>query len=48
MQNIKQIKITEETYNKLSEYGKFRDSFDTVLQRVLHQLETNQKVINKP
>ena len=35
----KTIRVTGLTYEKLSELGKFRDDFDSILQRLLKQNE---------
>lgn len=36
------IRVSEETYNKLAKMGNLKDSFDTVLSRLLIQSGGNQ------
>ena len=46
-QQIKQIKITKETYDKLSKHGRFQDTFDSVISRVLDQLDNKYSETDK-
>lgn len=39
----KQIKIKDETYDKLGRYGKFQDTFDAIIQRLLEGVESRPK-----
>jgi hypothetical protein len=37
------IKITHETHERLETYGKFGDSFDDIINRVLDENDANKK-----
>lgn len=40
MSKIKVIRLYEETYNRLKQYGKMRESFDALVNRILDDYES--------
>jgi predicted CopG family antitoxin len=40
---VKTVVMSEQTYNKIKQYGKMGDSFDDVISRLLDQVKENER-----
>jgi hypothetical protein len=44
---IKLIKVKKETYSRLASFGKYGDTMDTILKRIIDMIDINKKELEK-